>query len=107
MRANLKALLLCAAVVFAGITTSRGAEFRIEYIEVLNSTYVNIHFDTVANRAYALQYCTSLTSTNTNGIPTGVWSNLFFTPAQPFQNHYVISDFRTNNQRYYRLRVTP
>jgi len=92
--------------MLAGITTGLVAEFRIDHIEV-DGKYVNIHFDTVPNRAYALQYHTSLSATNTNGVPTTGWTNLFMAPAQPFQNHYVISDLKTNAHRFYRLRVTP
>ena len=99
--------LFCAGVLFAGITSGPSADYRIDHIEVWNKTYINIHFETLPNRSYALQYRNSVNFTNTPGTSTTGWSNLFVVPAQPFQNHYVISDFRTNQQRYYRLRVTP
>ncbi|HWN94399.1 MAG TPA: hypothetical protein VNT99_05155 [Methylomirabilota bacterium] len=63
---------------------------------------MNIHFDTLPNRTYALQYRTRLNATNTTG-----WTNLFVAPALVFPSHYVVSDVRTNDQRFYRLRVTP
>ena len=102
LRARSKTVLLGAGVVLASITIGLAAEYRIDHIEVFNSTYVNIHFDTLPNRTYALQYRTRLDSTNTTG-----WTNLFVAPAQVFPNHYVVSDFRTNAPRFYRLRVTP
>jgi hypothetical protein len=102
VRARLKTEWFCAGVMLASVTMGLVAEPRIDYIEILNSTYVNIHFDTAPNRTYTLQYRTSLNSTNPN-----VWTNFFTAPSYPFQNHYVISDFRTNGPRYYRLKVTP
>ena len=105
-RADLKTAVLCAGVVFAGTTNGLTAEHRIHHIEIDNR-YVNIHFDTLPNRAYVLQYRSSVSFTNAPGVPTTGWSNLLVVPSQPFQNHYVISDVRTNSpQRYYRLRIT-
>lgn len=104
-RAGLSALL-CAGVLLAGITSGLSADYRIDHIDVFNKTYVNIHFDTAPNRTYALQYRSNVNFTNAPGTSTTGWSNLFVAPAQAFPNHYVISDFRTNHQRYYRLRVT-
>lgn len=98
---------LCAGVLLAGITSALAADYRIDHIEVFNERYINIHFDTLPNRAYALQYRSNVNFTNAPGTSTTGWSNLFVAPAQPFVNHYVISDFRTNGQRFYRLRVTP
>ena len=84
-----------------------GAEFRIDHIERFNGNQVTIHFDTIANRTYTVQYLTSLNSTNTNGPAIGTWSNLYVAPSLPFVNHYVVVDSATNRQRFYRLRVTP
>ena len=98
-------LLLCAGALGTAFAVSRAAEHRIDHIEILDNKYVTIHFDTVANRNYALQYRTTLTSSN-GSLTTG-WTNLFVAPATPFNNHYVVADFRTNRFRVYRLRVTP
>lgn len=93
-------------MVLASVTNALPADHRIDHIEIDNR-YVNIHFDTLPNRTYVLQYRSSVSFTNPPGSPTSGWSNLFVAPAQPFQNHYVISDVRTNNpQRYYRLRIS-
>jgi hypothetical protein len=93
-------VLLGLVAVLLGITAAIAADYHIDFIEI-DGRYVNIHFNTAPNRSYALQYRSVLNSTNTTG-----WSNLFVVPAQPFQNHHVVSDLRTNQQRYYRLRVT-
>src|SRR5262245_48054888 len=103
--ARLTAAWLGAGLVFASVTASLAANYEIDHIEILDNKYVTIHFDTVANRTYTLQYRTSLNSSN--GSLTAGWTNLFTAPSQPFPNHYVVADFRTNRVRYYRLRVTP
>jgi hypothetical protein len=93
------------------------ADPRIDRIELLNTQLVTIHFNTDANKSYELQFLDSLSCRtsvvgtnrivcNTNGAPIGLWSNLFVAPDSPFPSHYVISDTRTNQQRFYRLRVT-
>jgi hypothetical protein len=90
------------------------AEPNIYLIERLSSNQVTVHFNTEANRTYTLQYLDSL-SCPTNGsgpcsiynVPTGSWSNLWVAPRLPFPDHYVITDYRTNRMRFYRLKVTP
>lgn len=82
------------------------AEPHIDYVELLGTNLVTIHFDTDANRTYTLQYLDHLT-TGTNTTPSGTWSNLTVIPATPFNNHYVMVDNRTNQYRFYRLSVTP
>ena len=84
----------CAA---SGYRLSAGPA-HIDRIEPFLSDQVTIHFDTEANRKYELQFFHR---------PTGVWSNLFEAPKVPFPNHYIIVDYRTNEMRIYRLRVTP
>jgi hypothetical protein len=76
-------------------------ETRIDHIELFESNYVTIHFDTLANLNYELQYV--------NYFPTNgsTWSNLYVAPNLPWPNHYVVADYRTNKARFYRLRVTP
>ena len=101
----MKVLLLAAGVIQCA-AAGRAADYRIDFIEV-DGRYVNIHFDTVANRTYALQYRSSVSFTNAPGTSTTGWSNLLVIPAVPFPNHHVVSDVRTNQHRYYRLRVTP
>ena len=65
---------------------------------------VFIHFDTDANRKYEVQYINSLAGLTNS---TGNWSNLYVAPSLPVPDHYIIPDFRTTPQRFYRLRVTP
>jgi hypothetical protein len=103
----LKILLSGASIVFASIAPATSADSHIDLIERNGTNQVNIHFETVANRTYALQYRNGLSFTNAPGTPTTGWSNLFVAPSLPFQNHYVVTDWGTNRQRYYRLRVTP
>lgn len=105
-RTGLQIVLLGAGVVLVA-ANGLCADHRIHHIEIDNR-YVNIHFDTLPNRTYVLQYRSSVSFTNAAGTPTTGWSNLFVVPSQPFQNHYVFSDIRTNRQqRYYRLRISP
>jgi hypothetical protein len=76
-------------------------EARIDHLELFGTNYVTIHFDTAADRTYELQYV--------NYVPTNgsTWSNLYVAPSLPWPNHYVVTDYRTNRVRFYRLRVTP
>ena len=109
--AALAALLL---LVVSGPRLAAAEPPHIEYIEKLSTNQVTIHFYTEANRTYTLQVLDSL-SCPTNGsvacssskVPTGSWSNLWTAPRLPFPNHYIITDYRTNRMRFYRLRVTP
>lgn len=94
-------LVLLNAGVFAW-----AAEPHIDHVELLGTNLVTIHFDTDANRTYALQYLDHLPA-GTNGASSGAWSNLTVIPATPFNNHYVLVDNRTNQHRFYRLSVTP
>lgn len=84
---------------------------RIDHIERFRfgTNEVLIHFDTTANRTFALQYVDAISpNARTNNSSTwGNWSNLFVAPRLPFPNHYVILDSSTNRQRFYRLAVTP
>ena len=90
------------------------AEPHIYLIERFSSNQVTIHFNTDANRTYSLQYLDhSMCSTNggvpcnSSQVPTGSWSNLWVAPRLPFPDHYVVTDYRTNRMRLYRLKVTP
>ncbi|HXJ59298.1 MAG TPA: hypothetical protein VNU68_21840 [Verrucomicrobiae bacterium] len=76
----------------------QATEPQISRIEPFLTDQVTIHFDTDANRTYQLQFL---------HLPTGNWSNLFVAPKIPFPNHYIVVDYRTNQSRLYRLRVTP
>src|SRR5436305_15295437 len=82
---------------------------RIDHIEILNTNFVTIHFDTAASRGYALQYADHLCFGSGNPLSASctTWSNLFSVPPIPFPNHYVVPDSRTNLHRVYRLRVSP
>jgi|GEM_PF-5456891 hypothetical protein len=87
---------------------------NIYLIERLSTNQVTLHFNTEANRTYTLQYLdNSKCPTNSGGpcsisqVPTGSWSNLWVAPRLPFPDHFVITDYRTNRMRLYRLKVTP
>jgi hypothetical protein len=103
-----------AVPLLMAATRLTAAEPNIYLIELLSSNQVTVHFNTDANRTYTLQYLDSL-SCPTNGsgacsiynVPTGSWSNLWVAPRLLFPNHYVITDYRTNRMRFYRLKVTP
>jgi hypothetical protein len=78
---------------------------RIDRIETFLTNQVLIHFNTEADRNYALQVSTS--PALSNGVPVGTWTNLYVPPTLPFPSHYIVADTRTTPQRFYRLRVTP
>lgn len=78
------------------------AEPRISLIEKLNPKLLVVHFDTEPNRSYTVQVAAVPNSTNQL-----VWRTFFVAPALPFDNHYVVADSPTNQQRYYRLLVKP
>jgi len=96
LTSSLIGILVIVASAFA-------SQPKIDLIEPFQANQVVIHFDTDANRTYALQY----TETITNGVPGGNWTNLFVAPNTPFPNHYVVVDTRLRPQRFYRLRVLP
>lgn len=91
------------AGMFLVLASAFAGQPMVGFVELFGSNQVLVHFDTEANRTYELQY----TETLTNGVPGGVWTNLFVAPSIPFPNHYVIVDTRLRPQRFYRLRVTP
>ena len=97
-----KAAVWLIAVLFSGSALS--APPRIDRITLAPPNRVFIHFDTDANRKYELQYINSLAGLTNS---TGNWSNLYVAPSLPIPDHYIIPDFRTTQQRFYRLRVTP
>ena len=108
------ASLACGAfhLLVAGPATA--APPAIDHIERFSSNAVLVHFNTEPNRNYTLQYLSSLNCTsnqparcNSSGVPTNLWTDLFFAPAFPFSNHFVIYDVRTNQLRSYRLKVKP
>lgn len=78
---------------------------QIEFIEPFLTKQVLVHFNTEPNRAYVLQYTSSFTITN--GVVSATWSNLYSVPSFPFEGHYIVPDWRTNTQRFYRLVATP
>jgi hypothetical protein len=75
---------------------------KISYIErwsVNGTNGVLLHFDTDANRTYALQATDKL-------VTNAVWTNLYTAPNLPFTGHYIVPDLRPGNH-FYRLHVTP
>jgi len=75
---------------------------RIEYIEsVVGTNQVRIHYGTPPSRSYVLQRLVL----NTNGVVLTNWTDMHTGFAFPFTNHYIIPDVRTNQGRFYRLRV--
>ena len=75
---------------------------RIEFIESFGAAQVRIHYGTPPNHSYVLQRIEALSS---NGIVLTNWSNMHTGFAFPFTNHYIIPDTRTNQTRFYRLKV--
>jgi len=93
-----------ALALAAAAPVAEASPPQIALIQPFLTNQVLIHFDTEANRTYALQYTSSL---STNGASSGPWSNVYVAPLLPFPNHYVIVDYRTNRMRFYRLQATP
>jgi hypothetical protein len=94
------AAFLFALAVLALSSATRAADPHIDRVERLGTNLITIHFDTDANRTYALQYRIGISSTN--------WIDHTEIGATPFPNHYVMVDSITNSSvRFYRLRVTP
>ena len=80
-------------------SAQQDTEPKIYKVERLNDLIL-VHFDTETGRAYVLQFCNSLLSTN--------WSELYAVRALPFPNHYIVADaLTTNAQRFYRLAISP
>ena len=75
---------------------------RIEFIETFGTNQVLIHYDTPPNHSYLLQRIDVLSS---NGVVLTNWSNMHTGSAFPFTNHSIIPDTRTNQARFYRLKV--
>src|SRR5262245_56352822 len=95
--------LQCLIFSFAlSVNRITAADAVIDHIELLGTNYVTIHFDTAPKLTYALQYTTNRPSAGSTN-----WVDLFVAVNSPFPNHYVIVDYRTNQMRFYRLKVTP
>src|SRR5690348_14463981 len=94
------AILAGASRALVPAVVASEAPPRIDRIEFFQTEQVTVHFDTEANRLYELQFRSVLASTN------GPWTNLFVAPRIPFENHYIVVDWRTNRGRIYRLKVT-
>ena len=90
------------AAVLLYVVRITAADPIIDAIDLLGTNYVTIHFDTAPNRTYALQY-----TTNPPFAKTTNWFDLYVAPNLPSPSHYVIVDYRTNQMRFYRLKVTP
>jgi hypothetical protein len=75
---------------------------QIDYIETLSTNLIVIHFDTAANKVYHLQRTLDLNG----GMESASWIDIYEAPELPFPNHYVVVDYRTNSQGFYRLKVT-
>lgn len=87
---------LLALTLVAALALAADPEiYLVEYEPQEN--WILLHFNTDAFRAYAVEYKNSLTATQ--------WTTFTSIPAFPFSNHYVIPDYLTNAQRFYRLRV--
>jgi len=103
-----KSLTLCILLAGLAITAifSRGAIAatapEIELIEPYKTNMVLVHFDTDANRVYHLQRTSDLSG----GMESTNWNDIYETPNLPFPNHYIIVDYCTNGQGFYRLKVT-
>src|SRR5262245_53289738 len=78
---------LAALLLVATAPRLAAAEPHIYLIERLSTNQVTIHFNTDANRTYALQFLDSSTCSTNGGpgcsgskVPTGSWSNLWVAP---------------------------
>ena len=99
--------LLRSAVAIAlagtvGVPFGVNSQPRIEFIETFSTNQVRIHYGTPPNHSYVLQRINTLSS---NGVVFTNWSDMHTGFAFPFTNHYIIPDARTNQGRFYRLRV--
>jgi len=84
------------------ITAAARPPVRITSIERLGTNQVALRFNTASNWTYVLQ--------GLGGLPTGVpggWSNLLTVAAKPFDDQALFVDGVTNQQRFYRLSVSP
>src|SRR5260370_40318252 len=94
-----------AIALFASVLTPvwvHSDQPRIEFIETFSTNQVRIHYGTPPNHSYVLQRIDVLSS---NGVVLTNWSNMHTGFAFPFTNHYIIPDTRTNQTRFYRLKV--
>ena len=96
---------LCLGVLAATIVGAEGeTQPRINWIQInTNLSLVLLHFDTDANRSYAIQY---IDYAPTNGA---TWSLLASVPVSAAPGHYVWPDSwsPTRRQRFYRLQAAP
>jgi hypothetical protein len=73
------------------------------FIDRFLTNAVLVHFDTLPNRRYELQF-----STNGPAPAPEAWKKLFLVAALPFKNHYIIYHELTNGPTgFYRLKITP
>ena len=76
---------------------------KIDYVEPFHG-WLLIHFETAPNYAYVVEYTEMI---NTNGQAGPYWTNLYFAPSLPFEDHYVVVDTNVPfaKHRFYRLRA--
>jgi hypothetical protein len=87
-----------ALLVLAVVMALRAADPEIYLVEHdPHENWILLHFNTEPNLSYTVQRKDSLLATQ--------WTTYQFIPAFPFSNHYVVTDYLTNSQRYYRLLV--
>lgn len=91
--------LLSAFALMLLLGTALATDPQIDFIDRYGTNQVTIHFNTDANRSYALQ-CFS-------GGNSGTWSNIYLVPPDPFPNHHVVVASATNGSGLFRLAVTP
>ena len=99
-----------ALLVVAFVRLTGAADPTIYLIELFLKNQVLVHFDTEARRSYVLEYTDSscfVTNGSASSMSCATWTTLYSAPALPFENHYIVVDYRTNSYRFYRLRVTP
>lgn len=78
---------------------------RIDKIERLGPDAVTIHFDTLPDLNYALQYSDDALRFRPDRSEA-TWFSLFELPTFPFRNHFVIVDQVASPARVYRLSTT-
>ena len=67
-------------------------------LRFLTTNRVSVEFNSTSNMTYVLQVADTL---------AGTWSNLWATTAQPTNAHLTFADTATNQQRFYRVIVSP
>jgi hypothetical protein len=105
---GLRLVVVVSGLIATSLPAAPGDPPTFYLIEQFGKNFgqVLLHFDTQANRQYELQYSTNLLALK-GQAPANDWKVVYTVQAIPFDNHYVILDGSTNENRFYRLLATP